>query len=145
MFKKAKIITLFFVLGVFLSFSSIAMAQSVSSATTYLGTVYGYTYTSNGFVETTSYGARGYSCITCIDSVVPVGYEGISCYVYNSAGTCVKYSPWSYNTSSVYSIGSMTGYYNVSGTYYRSKGSCKMYNGSDYTEKPSNYTPYLYY
>lgn len=144
MFKKFRVIFLTFVMGIFLSFYATAMAAQASYATTNLGTVYGYSYTSNGYIDNSS-GVYGYGCITRTGGTVPVGYMGISDYVYNSAGTCVKYSQWQYNTSSVQSIGSNTSSYYVSGSYYNSKASCKMYNGGGYTEKPSNYTPYLYY
>jgi hypothetical protein len=144
MLKRFKMVTLIFALGVFLSFLTTAIADQASSGTKDLGTVNGHHYGANGLIST-DYGVEGYSVITCTDGAVPTGYMGISSYVYNSAGTCVRYSPWSYNTSSVQSIGTSTSRYYVSGTYYRSKGSCKMYNGSNYTEKPSNYTPYLYY
>ncbi|TGE34997.1 hypothetical protein E4K67_27590 [Desulfosporosinus fructosivorans] len=144
MFKNSRIIFLAFVMGIFLSLSAMAMAESVASDTTNLGTVGGYSYGANGLIFNDS-GARGYSVITRSGGTVPTGYMGISIYVYNSAGACVTYSPWSYNTSSIQSIGSFTSWYTGSHDYYRSKGSCKMYNGSNYTEKPSNYTPYLYY
>ncbi len=144
MFKRFGIVALTFALGVFLSFTATAMAAQAQSDTTNLGTVNGYSYTANGYIDNAS-GAQGYSVITRTGGSVPAGYMGISSYVYNSAGTCVVYSPWSYNSISTQSIGTFTSWYTVSGSYYRSKGSCKMYNGSDYTEKPSNYTPYLYY
>lgn len=144
MTKKFIAVAFTFILGVFLSFSATAMAEQALSDTTNLGTVDGYSYTASGYIDN-SYGAQGYSAITRTGGTVPAGYMGISCYVYNSAGVCVTYSSWSYNTSAVQSIGSSTNWYTVSGSYYRSKGSCKMYNGSDYTEEPTNYTPYLYY
>ncbi|MDI6879907.1 MAG: hypothetical protein QMD16_11150 [Desulfitobacteriaceae bacterium] len=116
MFKRFRIVVLTFALGVFLSFAAAAMAEQLTSGTTDLGTVNGYSYGANGYIDN-GYGARGYSVITCSSGYVPTGYMGISSYVYNSAGTCVVYSPWSYNTSSIQSIGSFTSWYTVSGSY----------------------------
>lgn len=144
MFKKYRIVALAFALGVFLSFTATAMAAQALSNTKDLGTVNGYSYTANGYIDNSN-GVQGYSVITRTGGTVPAGYMGISSYVYDSSGTCVVYSPWLYNSSSVQSIGTFTSWYHVSGWYYNSKGSCKMYNGNGYTEVPSNYTPYLYY
>ncbi|MHB1652073.1 MAG: hypothetical protein ACYCVD_06290 [Desulfitobacteriaceae bacterium] len=116
MFKRFRVVALAFALGVFLSFTTMAMAEQALSNTTNLGTVNGYSYTANGYIDN-AYGAQGYSVITSTGGSVPAGYMGISSYVYNSAGTCVVYSPWSYNSSSIQSIGSFTSWYTVSGSY----------------------------
>lgn len=145
MFKKFRIIFLAFLMGIFLSFSTVAMASSTTSPNYYFGPYIGYSYFNYSSLDNTNGAAAGAS--TCTQSgTVPAGYMGISAYLYDDAtGVCKSNTAWFYNSSSSSGIGAWTPYYTVSGHYYYSKGLSQVYNGNGYTSQWTYQSPKLYY
>ncbi|AFM01233.1 MULTISPECIES: hypothetical protein [Desulfitobacterium] len=144
MFKRFRITFFTFVLGFFLSFSAVALAASASSPLSSFGTIYNHAYWGDATVFTDSGHAAGSAGIECGNSA-PAGYMGARAYLYRqSVGSYVSLSEWSYNSLTATSWGTSTDWYSGYSDYYRARGNFNIYNGYDYTEKFSGYTPYLH-
>lgn len=143
MFKNIRITFLAFAIGIFLSFSTVAMASNTTSPNLYFGPFAGYSYFNYSGLDNT-YGAAA-DASTCTQSgTVPAGYMGISAYLYDDAtGICKANSNWYYNTSNSAGIGAYTSYYTVSGHYYYAKGLSDVYNGNGYTSQWTYQSPKL--
>jgi hypothetical protein len=147
MFKRIKIrnLVLAFILGVFMSFATIALADSVISGTDNF-TIYGYSYGQTTGAESNSSRIFAYSPLVCTNyGSVPTGYMGISSYLYNSSGTCVTNSQWVYNQNYSNSIIATTPNYSYTHGYFYARAYSKCYNGTGYTYRWNYVTPNLYF
>jgi hypothetical protein len=142
MFKRLRITSIFFVLGVFLSFSTAAFASQAISSTSNFGTIYGYSYSGYSVINAYSGNAYAVAVLDCTQTA-PSGYMGASAYLYQqSTGQCVSYTPWTYNSSPTNVLNPSTDFATTPDAYC-AKGAFQMYNGNGYTGGYSAYSPYL--
>lgn len=147
MIKKISIHTLVlaFTLGVFMSFATIALADSTASSRDDFS-IYGYSYSQTTGVDSNSSRIYAYSPLVCTNySSVTTGYMGVSSYLYNSSGSCVTNSEWVYNQNSSNSIIATTPYYSYTHGYFYARAYSKCYNGTGYTYRWNNVTPNIYF
>ncbi|WP_368294533.1 hypothetical protein [Dehalobacter sp. TBBPA1] len=141
MIRKLRVSFIPFFLGLFLSVATMAYAGQASSPVTNFGMNYGgYIYNGYCTITTSPSFASASAIMSCTNGSASTGYMGVSAYMYNDAGTCVKYSPWAYNSSPQVMLTATSPYTSVKGTYYAG-GSFRMYNGSGYLEEPCAYSP----
>lgn len=106
--------------------------------------VYGYNYKYNSSVSATAGEVWASATIMCEDKMnLPIGYFGANSRLYNSAGTLVKSSGWSYNDNESFGMLKSSGrHYTDKGLFY-SLGQVQMYNGNGYNTFTCSQSPYI--
>lgn len=108
-----------------------AYAGLSKSAFQNTGTVYGYTYENQSWIDDSGTDAATLAQTTN-GLNAPAGYIGVWAGLYASNGTLCKQSPWEYTPAASSGLGYPTnGTYCGSGNYY-SQGESEAYTGSGY-------------
>lgn len=133
-------ITMLLALCVTMSCLQFAVYAASAYSNESTATVNGYSYTYYSSVHNDANSTWGYGSASSNSGNVPTGYIGINARLYNSSGTLVKSSSWTYSDRVLSGLSVPSGSYTTKGTYY-AKSQVQFYNGNGYTTYTCNATP----
>ncbi|MBO5096289.1 MAG: hypothetical protein J6B98_05395 [Bacilli bacterium] len=138
-----KLIFPILILSLIFSSTMISKADIATSSSSFV-TVYGHDY--EYFSSVTVHSGTVWAHVNIKSNEyenLPAGYMGAYARLYNSSGSLISSSGWTYNNTVCAGISNMTPiYYTNNGTYY-GRGQVKMYNGNGYNLYNSTRSPNL--